>query len=116
MSDLYSVTINNEDIIMQVSDIDFGTVVIGGTQMAQVSVMGGVPGPPGATGPGSAGFNFTQSTPASTWIINHNLGYRPVVELMSSGGMEMIGEVLHISVNQVQVSFNEAVDGFARLV
>ena len=37
MSDLYSVTLNNEDIIMQVSDIDFGTVVIGGTQMAQVS-------------------------------------------------------------------------------
>lgn len=116
MSDLYSVTINNEDIVMQVSETDFGTVVIGGTSTAQITVLGGVPGPPGPSGGGSAGFNFTQDSPDTTWNINHNLGYRPSVELMSTGGLEMIGQVLHISVNQVQVSFNEAVSGFARLV
>lgn len=97
----YIVTINNEDIIMQVSETSFGTV----------SIMGGVPGPPGQ----SSGINFTQSTPSSTWTINHNLGYRPSIDLFTVGGVIMLGEVVHISLNQIVVNFTEPVAGFARL-
>ncbi|MFV4649319.1 hypothetical protein ACNJUT_22250, partial [Mycobacterium tuberculosis] len=32
----------------------------------------GPQGPPGASG---AGFTFTQAAPATTWTVNHNLGF-----------------------------------------
>jgi hypothetical protein len=71
-------------------------------------------GPPG--GGGGSAFTFTQASPATTWTINHNLGYRPVVELFSAGGVEMIAEVVHTTVNQVVVSFVVATAGSARLL
>lgn len=72
----------------------------------------GPPGPPG----GTAGVNFTQSTPSSVWTINHNLGYRPGVELFDTGGNEFVAQVLHTSVNQVVVTLADPIAGSARLV
>lgn len=65
---------------------------------------------------GSVGFVFTQSTPSTTWTINHNLGYRPSVELFDSGSQEIDGEVSHPTVNQTIVSLNPATAGTARLI
>ena len=70
-------------------------------------------GPPGG---GASAFTFTQPGPATSWTINHNLGYRPIVELFSAGGVEMIAEVVHTSLNQVVVSFLTATAGSARLL
>lgn len=70
-------------------------------------------GPPGA---GANPYTHTQAVPATSWTINHNLGYRPVVELFSAGGVEMIAEVVHTTVNQVVVSFLSATAGSARLL
>lgn len=111
----YIVTINNQDIIMEVSETSFGTIQIVDTSIAQVTVMGGVPGPQGEPGAAGSGFSFVQSTPSVTWIINHNLGFNPSIDLFSIGGMEMLGEVVHTSINQIIVNFNEAIAGFARL-
>lgn len=61
-------------------------------------------------------FVFTQSTPAATWIINHNLGFIPSVELFNNGSQEIDGDVVHTSVNQTVVNFTGPVAGFARLV
>lgn len=72
----------------------------------------GIQGPPG---PGAASYDFTQSSPSTLWTINHNLGYRPQVELRTTGGVIMLAEVTHISVNQVQVSFAVSTAGTARL-
>lgn len=72
----------------------------------------GPPGPPG----GTAGVNFIQPTPASVWTINHNLGYRPGVELLDTGGNEFVAQVLHTSVNQVVVTLADPIAGSARLV
>jgi hypothetical protein len=58
----------------------------------------------------------TQSTPATTWTINHNLGYRPSVELLNSGMQEIDAEIAHPSVNQVVVTLNPATAGLARLI
>lgn len=58
----------------------------------------------------------TQSTPAATWTINHNLGYRPLITLLTSGGVEYEAEVVHTSTNQVLVYHTSAKAGTARLV
>ncbi len=75
-------------------------------------------GAPGPTGPPGAvdDYVFTQGTPAATWTINHNLGRKPLVSLLTVGGMEMNADILHVSVNQVQVNFAQATAGSARLI
>lgn len=78
----------------------------------------GPQGPKGDTGdvgpPGVGGFDFTQSTPAATWTINHNLGYRPGVDLFTVGGVEMEAEVVHLSLNTTLVYFLTPTAGSAR--
>lgn len=66
--------------------------------------------------PGSPGYDHTQASPATTWIIAHNLGLRPSVQTFSVGGVEIIGAVQHLSFNTLTVTFAVAVAGTARLV
>lgn len=88
----------------------------------ELTVEIGASGVPGATGPtGPAGsatvpYTHTQGSAATSWTVNHNLGYNPVVSIFSTGGMEIIGEVLHTSINQTVLSFVEAIAGTARFV
>jgi hypothetical protein len=53
----------------------------------------------------------TQSSPSDLWTVNHNLGYRPVIEVLSDGGLVVEASVAHISVNQAQISFNTVQTG-----
>jgi hypothetical protein len=62
-----------------------------------------------------AGYVFTQSTAASTWTINHNLGHVPSVEVFDSGSQEIEADVTHPSVNQTVILFTVPTAGFARL-
>ena len=64
----------------------------------------------------SGGFTHTQSSASATWTINHNLGYKPSVDLFSVGGVEIVGTVTHISDNQVVADFVTSIAGFARLI
>lgn len=57
----------------------------------------------------------TQTTASAVWTITHNLGFKPSVELFNAGSQEIDGDVLHLSVNVVQVSFTIPITGFARL-
>ena len=66
--------------------------------------------------PSAAAFVFTQATPAAMWTINHNLGYRPTVELFTLGGEEFDADVIHVSNNQTVVYLNTAIAGTARLI
>lgn len=71
----------------------------------------------GPQGPsGAAAFVFTQPTAAATWTINHNLGYRPSVELLDAGSQEIDGDVAHPTINQAVVTLNPATAGLARLI
>lgn len=75
------------------------------------------PGPQGpGGGAGSGGINWLQNDASDTWTIAHNLGYRPNVDIYTVGGLSMWGTVLHLSANTLQISFNDAVAGTARLV
>lgn len=62
------------------------------------------------------GYLHTQTDPASTWTVNHNLGYKPAVELYTVGGMEFEAEVLHTSVNQCVVYLVVEIAGFVRCI
>ena len=68
----------------------------------------GAPGPPGVRG---GQFEFTQSVASAVWTVNHNLGFRPNVSVLSPGGVEVWAEVIHANVNQVFIYFDQAQTG-----
>lgn len=106
-------TIDVNPIVEQTIDVDSVTqqvTVSPATSSISITNSGPV-GPSGS----SAGYNFTQSSDSDFWIINHNLGYKPSVQTFTVGGLEVIGEVQHVSNNQATVSFNTPISGFARL-
>jgi hypothetical protein len=72
-------------------------------------------GDPGPIGPSASAYTHTQSTPSATWTINHNLGYRPSVELLTVGGVEFDASVVHTSINQTVVEIAMPIAGSARL-
>lgn len=86
-------------------------------QVIQV-VTPGPPGPAGPEGPAGSGASYvhTQSVAATTWTINHNLGYRPSVELLDSGSQEIDADVSHPTINQTVVTLIPASAGLARLL
>lgn len=47
----------------------------------------------------------TQSSPAATWTITHNLGVRPNIDVLDSSGSEIIADVQHASTNVAVVTF-----------
>jgi hypothetical protein len=49
---------------------------------------------------------FVQATPSGLWIWNHNLGYRPVPEIMDLAGNRIIGQVEQPTTDQIRVIFN----------
>lgn len=79
----------------------------------QLIVQAVATGPSGSSG---ASFNHTQGGAASVWTINHNLGFKPSLTLFDVGGAEMEADVLHLTLNTTQVTFNSPVAGSARLV
>ena len=93
-------------------------VVNPATQRVTV-VLSGPPGPPGPQGPSggaASSYFFTQAASASSWVINHNLGFRPnvTVEEAGTGYLIMCSEIHH-TVNQVELQFNIPRAGTARL-
>lgn len=100
----------------------------GGPAVARVTVPSGpavvrvaVPGPRGVQGeqgePGEAGAGYVhqQPTPAATWVMNHNLGFKPAVALFDAGSQEFDGLITHTSDNQTVATMTAPVAGFARL-
>lgn len=65
---------------------------------------------------GSVAYNHVQSTVATSWTINHNLGYVPSVEVFDSGSQEIEADVSHLTVNTTLILFTVPTAGFARLI
>lgn len=67
----------------------------------------GPAGPPGSGGGGGGGgggtLTYTQSTPSSLWIVNHNLGFKPLVDVFNNNDEEVAVKVSHTSANQFRV-------------
>lgn len=75
----------------------------------------GVQGPPGPAGPSSDTYIHTQASPEAVWTITHNLGFRPGISATDTSGYEVEGSVLHLSDNQLRITFSAAFAGRANL-
>lgn len=60
-------------------------------------------------------FMHTQNAVSNSWIINHNLGFRPNITVQDSAGTTYEGEINHTSANSLTVSFSAAFSGKAYL-
>lgn len=86
-----------------------------------MDIAGGYSGGGGTGGGGTGGGGTTQAeythyqtTPSTTWIINHNLGRYPSIQVMSVGGIEFIADIQHTSTNQSIITLSSAVAGIAQ--
>lgn len=99
MSDT-TLEINQPDILLEIG----GTIEVVSddpTKVAELVIdLSGPPGPPGG-----GSYTHVQSAASSTWIVNHNLGKRVAVTVLSPGGVEVDAYVLHTSLNQAVVEF-----------
>jgi hypothetical protein len=53
----------------------------------------------------------SQSVAALEWIVDHSLDKYPSVSVVNDSGNEIIGEISHVSENQIAVRFDIAVTG-----
>jgi hypothetical protein len=57
----------------------------------------------------------TQGVASTTWVITHDLGFRPNVATFVASGEEVEGDIIHNSVNQCTVTFSYPISGTAAL-
>jgi hypothetical protein len=61
-------------------------------------------------------FTWNQTVAASSWVINHGLGYDPIVRVFV-GNVEVQPQVItHNSVNQLTIGFTDPQVGVAKLI
>lgn len=60
-------------------------------------------------------FQFIQINPAGVWIINHNLGYHPQLEVFDTHGTPVPGSIKYLDNNSLQITFNTIIGGRANL-
>lgn len=60
-------------------------------------------------------YTHNQGTPATTWVITHNLGFRPNVTVEDSAGTTVEGEIVHDSTIQLTLTFSASFSGVAYL-
>lgn len=69
------------------------TAVLGAITRVILTGSIGPPGPQGPAGPGGGGASYEhdQVSASATWVIPHNFGFKPNIQVMDSIGEEMIG-------------------------
>lgn len=58
---------------------------------------------------------FVQSNPAGIWLIQHNLGYKPLVEAYDNFNNPIPGAIKYLDINSLQITFNSIIGGKAYL-
>ena len=61
------------------------------------------------------GFTYTQMTPATVWVINHNLGRYPSITIVDTGGNVVYGDYKYIDTNNMTATFSATFSGSAYL-
>ena len=67
----------------------------------------------GLKGGGDKNYVHTQSTPAASWTVSHNLGKRPAVVVVDSAEDVVYGDIQYIDDNTVTLTFSGAFSGKA---
>lgn len=65
--------------------------------------------------PQALAYEHTQGVVSSSWVINHNLGFKPNVTVVDSAGTIYEGEIAYTNLNSLTVSFSQAFSGKAYL-
>jgi hypothetical protein len=72
-------------------------------------------GPPGRDG--AQPYEHVQASASASWIVNHNLGRWPsAVTVVTTGGVEVTGDVTHVSTAQCVIAFAQPFAGRARVI
>ena len=61
-------------------------------------------------------YTHFQSVSSTTWVINHALGYNPIVRIFIGNNEVQPATVVHNNTNQTTISFTTAQVGYARLI
>ena len=64
---------------------------------------------------GTPSYTFLQSTPLTTWFIEHNLAKYPSVTILDTEGNEVYGNIDYLDNNNIQIVFSIAFSGTAYL-
>jgi hypothetical protein len=62
---------------------------------------------------GRVSYEHTQGSTSNSWVINHNLGFKPNVTVVDSAGNIVEGEVAYTNSNSLTVSFQSSFSGYA---
>ena len=62
---------------------------------------------------GDKNYVHEQSSPSTTWTVNHNLNKRVAISVVDSAGTVIICDVRYVSDNQVVLTFDAATSGNA---
>lgn len=68
-----------------------------------------------ATGGAGNYLRFEQTSALSSWLINHNFGRNASVAVFTTGGVQILAEIVQLSVNQVEIRFDLPQSGYAVL-
>jgi hypothetical protein len=60
-------------------------------------------------------YDHTQGVASNSWVINHNLGFKPNVTVVDSAGTIYEGEITYTNTNSLTVSFSASFSGKAYL-
>lgn len=60
-------------------------------------------------------FRYIQNSNSATWVIAHNLGYRPSVTVLDIDGDVVNGNIIYNTLNQLTLTFSSAIQGEAYL-
>ena len=60
-------------------------------------------------------YHHVQGASSAVWEISHGLGFYPNVTTMDSGGSTVEGELAHISIYSLRVTFSAPISGDAYL-
>jgi hypothetical protein len=65
--------------------------------------------------PQALAYEHTQGAVSNSWVITHNLGFKPNVTVVDSAGTIYEGEITYTNSNSLTVSFSQAFSGKAYL-
>lgn len=116
MTNQIEITVAEEpQVTVEVSTLDATTLELSAPTLPAIIELV-TPGPQGPPGADLATFTYYQASPSNSWVINHNLGYKPAVTILNTGSQEIEGDIVHTSINQVLVGFTTPTAGLARLI
>jgi hypothetical protein len=109
-------TVIVEQKVTKVTVSSTGQQILVKSPIVKIVTMG-ILGPPGPAGPAGSVNAFEQTfSSAINWVVNHNLGRRPLVTILSTGDVEVEAHVVHTNLNQFIVYFASATAGKIRCI